>query len=440
VYVEYLIASVPVFVLFLSICQICLIAAAKLVVGHAATIATRSAIVVLEDDPEHYGGALRGSLGAGAAGEDNALRLLLQRLVGRAVAVSELGYESDGAGPRLQAIRNAAYVPLASLAPPLAFLDFSVGADRGSLGRMLRNRESRLASGLLLYGRAAASVTLREGPNSERVAHEPIDPQQTVTVRVAYLYACAVPIAARLVCRAGHDVLARFEDQAFGRAQHSDRRREADDAVRPRRINHRPTGYAVELPGLRLALLRSAQRFVVLEAEATLPNQGASYYQGGAASRGATGSARVARASTSSVPALEVGAPESTGGGASLAENAASPATDHGEAPEGTTGRTVIGEFPEYIQKANEKRARYFDSRPYDNEAVRWAANRQFLDTISSAGDQVYVSTPKPAVGRESSLAREVEYLTEQRGYRWINQWSLVPAAEAHWLRRRPRQ
>jgi hypothetical protein len=361
VYVECLVAFVPVLLLFLCICQLSFIAAAKLVVGHAAYAATRSAIVVLEDDPEHYAGASRGSLSEGDRAEGKTLEILLNRLGAGSAEVANPGDAFRG-GARLQTIRHAAYVPLAALAPPPQFLNFGLRANR-SLGGMLRNHGSHIAFGMLLYNRGAAAITVREAPHSQRVVSEAVPAQENVTVRVAYLYYCAVPIASRFVCKAGSDLV-----EALG----------AD---------------AVELPSLQLALLFSSARFVLVEAEATLPNQGATYYR----------RRRLAPANR-----------------------------DHDDAKPGPNGRTVIGEFPEYIDKANRKRASYFDIRPLSSqltEAERWAANRHFLDIITAAGDQIYLSIPKTQVERDSSLAREIEYLTKHKGYRWINQWSLVPAS-----------
>jgi hypothetical protein len=62
VYVEFLLAFLPVFLLFLAICQAAFLVAGKLVVNHAALVGARAAIVVLDDDPQHYDGAERGWL------------------------------------------------------------------------------------------------------------------------------------------------------------------------------------------------------------------------------------------------------------------------------------------------------------------------------------------------------------------------------------------
>jgi hypothetical protein len=57
VYVEFLVAFLPVLVFFMSLVQLADLQAASVVVQHAAFMATRAAIVVLPDDPAHYGGA-----------------------------------------------------------------------------------------------------------------------------------------------------------------------------------------------------------------------------------------------------------------------------------------------------------------------------------------------------------------------------------------------
>lgn len=56
VYVEFLIAFLPLFVFFLSLCQLAYVQAAHIVVQHAAVMATRAAAVVLPDDPAMYDG------------------------------------------------------------------------------------------------------------------------------------------------------------------------------------------------------------------------------------------------------------------------------------------------------------------------------------------------------------------------------------------------
>ena len=61
VYVEFLIAFLPIFFFFLALVQLAFVQTANLVVKHAATKAARAAVVVLPDDPQYYGGVPVGS-------------------------------------------------------------------------------------------------------------------------------------------------------------------------------------------------------------------------------------------------------------------------------------------------------------------------------------------------------------------------------------------
>jgi hypothetical protein len=61
VYVEFLVAFLPVLTCFECLLQLAGLQAARLVTQHAATCAARAAAVVLHDDPAHYGGVAAGS-------------------------------------------------------------------------------------------------------------------------------------------------------------------------------------------------------------------------------------------------------------------------------------------------------------------------------------------------------------------------------------------
>jgi len=67
------------------------------------------------------------------------------------------------------------------------------------------------------------------------------------------------------------------------------------------------------------------------------------------------------------------------------------------------SGRTVLGHFPEYIQKARARGASYFDiGKDAWNgltNAERWGANQHFLDMIVSFRDRVLLSLPKGDIG-----------------------------------------
>lgn len=61
VYVEFLIAFLPIFFFFLALVQLIFVQTANLITKHAAVKAARAAVVVLPDDPKHYGGVPVGS-------------------------------------------------------------------------------------------------------------------------------------------------------------------------------------------------------------------------------------------------------------------------------------------------------------------------------------------------------------------------------------------
>ncbi len=61
VYVEFLIAFLPIFFFFLALVQLAFVQTANLIVKHAASKAVRAAAVVLPDDPKYYGDVPVGS-------------------------------------------------------------------------------------------------------------------------------------------------------------------------------------------------------------------------------------------------------------------------------------------------------------------------------------------------------------------------------------------
>jgi hypothetical protein len=84
-------------------------------------------------------------------------------------------------------------------------------------------------------------------------------------------------------------------------------------------------------------------------------------------------------------------------------------------------GQTVLGHFPEYMEKASELGARQF-SIPEKiwngmSDAERWTANTKFLDRTISRGDDIILATPLDKVRPGSYYARELEYLSA-KGYR----------------------
>jgi RHS repeat-associated protein len=99
-----------------------------------------------------------------------------------------------------------------------------------------------------------------------------------------------------------------------------------------------------------------------------------------------------------------------------------------------SSGDTVLGHLSpnNYIDKAKRLGASYFDIGAVWNtltETQRWHANSHFLDIIAARGDRVLLSVPSYSMKRPSYLEREVDYLVNEKGYQWVNQWALKPGA-----------
>jgi len=62
VYVEFLIAFLPVFCFFLALVQFSLLELINMMLKHTAEQTVRAAIVIIHDDPQYYGGAAMGSV------------------------------------------------------------------------------------------------------------------------------------------------------------------------------------------------------------------------------------------------------------------------------------------------------------------------------------------------------------------------------------------
>ncbi len=140
-FLEFLVAFIPVWLFFLSIVQLALIATASLIVQHAADSAARAAVVVFSDDPKEY----------------------------------------EGRDAMLDAVRKAAVAPLTPLAPT------RLGA-RSSIASAIDS----VSPSASLYSDAALSLSfpaLADGPKGKEI-----------NVRVSYAYACQVPLARLLVC------------------------------------------------------------------------------------------------------------------------------------------------------------------------------------------------------------------------------------------------
>jgi RHS repeat-associated protein len=83
-------------------------------------------------------------------------------------------------------------------------------------------------------------------------------------------------------------------------------------------------------------------------------------------------------------------------------------------------GTTVLGHFPQYLQKAEELGARRFNipTAVWNKmtSSDKWAANQKFLDRIIKRGDEVILSDRISKVKPGSTLEREIRYLLD-KGY-----------------------
>ncbi len=280
VYVEFLVAFMPIFLLFLGICQLSLVTIAQMLVQHSASMSVRTAIVVLEEDPAEYDGAPRGSLTEGEPDSETHWFTLVKKLkewegdsggaVGQAVnsltsGISQMGLNSDegseessGAtdndnpqqGARMRPIRNAAYLPLLSLAPSRDAVEKTANIRAGVKAGWIDDIEFSTA-----YTEAAASVSLQDEAGSDELVAEPIDHAAPITVRVAYLYHCTIPVVRTMMCKKLTDILGTDADSE--------------------RLNLPTT----EAPGELRKSTKESARYLLLQGEATLPNQGAFYYR-----------------------------------------------------------------------------------------------------------------------------------------------------------------
>lgn len=264
--VEFLIAFISIFVLFLGFIQLALLAVGSLVVQHAAVRAARTAAVVLDDDPVHYGNAERRNLLADGTA-DLAWEQRLAEQVGNTDDAAQpdpmprhLGY----GGVRMAAIGRAAFAVLAAIAPAPGRVFEWLGQEHASVaGALGTGFAGRALHGLTFHAPLTTAVTFPIAPGSTELRMGTLSPDAPVTVRVTHLFDCAVPISAALLC----NTLAWNPDR--GRLEWLDQAAEDRAAFDELR----------SAPGARdhslLALARA--RFTILRAEATFPAQSAPY-------------------------------------------------------------------------------------------------------------------------------------------------------------------
>ncbi len=282
-YVEFLLAFIPLFIMFLGMVQMALMYAADLVVQHSATTAARAAAVVIDDDPQYYDGADRMDVGSfGVTSSEDVLTSIVS-IFGGDPSIGGIG--TSPGGPRMSAIRTAASMPLMAVSPSFGQL-----VDSDSVRTAIGDPTSRGATGLLVYNSAAMAVTFPTAPGatSYRTSFEEGD--QAVT-RVTYLFHCGVPVVNRMMCEtypslrlgpaaaAIEQIIHDLGDGtlSFDAAMEAIRRA---DQSRQRHERDNPGLQELEAAGandLMYLTWATGARFKVLRAEASMPVQYARY-------------------------------------------------------------------------------------------------------------------------------------------------------------------
>lgn len=279
VYVEFLIAFFPMFLLFLGLCQLALVAAAEAVVRHSAFSAVRSAIVTLDDRSEQFKDVECGNLSAGNAKKVPGIEAVVEKLAERSeksgarstrreasnvgvrlgssiglgfgAAIENIRDEMDAIfhmfnrqhGARMVPIRAAALLPLLPLAPKPG----GTRAQTDSVANALQVIDADQINSAIEYTASATAVTVHDTEGTAALAPGAFEANSLVNVRVRYVFRCGVPVVRMLMCRSLKDVLA---DESW----HEQAQNKLSNLVGP------------------------GVRFKLLTATATIPNQGAHYY------------------------------------------------------------------------------------------------------------------------------------------------------------------
>lgn len=284
-YVEFLLAFIPLFIMFLGMVQMALMYAGDLVVQHSATTAARAAAVVIDDDPRYYEGAPRMRVDGGpSTGAEDAIGSILRLFGGGGGGGGGGGIGAPG-GPRVAAIRQAASLPLVAISPSMDQL-----IDSDSVRTAIGSPEGRGATGLLLYNSSAMAVTFPTSPGATSYRGSFGERDQAIA-RVTYLFHCGVPLASRLMCEsypslrlgpaaaAIEGIVRDLRDGTLSFDEAMARLRRADES-RTRHERDNPAIDELEAAGandLMYLTWATGARFKVMRAEASMPVQSARY-------------------------------------------------------------------------------------------------------------------------------------------------------------------
>jgi hypothetical protein len=279
VYAEFIIAFVPFFLMFLGGVQLALIAQARVVVQHAASLAVRSAVVNIDDDPVFYEDGKRKELST--QGEGKGADKSQNLLEGLSKQGAPKGAKSESSGSeRLNKVRNASYLPLSAIGPSHEqVLQWFTGAltlagGKHSLQQTLGDAPlMRVLTNIAIYTRVASALTFPKALGSDELRHpdQAWRDAETVRVRVTYLFPCTVPLVRAMACRSlsGIEQLnLRSAARAIGK---SNEKKEPFDQA----LDELAHAEWADMQKLLYALPN--ERFLALRGEAALPNQGAPY-------------------------------------------------------------------------------------------------------------------------------------------------------------------
>jgi hypothetical protein len=334
---EFVIALLPILLLFLGFTQYCFLAMARLSVRHAAALAARAAVVVIEEADADGGGApgapgsIYGSSSAGAVefgggpssgpAAISAAQYDVSALSGGgsrdksgAQNLQDLLGGGERSSSRIKQIRSAAFWPLLSISPDLTQDGIQVtgqlpgeAVDRHKLKQAIGESDYRRIMGSLMYAMGAVALTFPREPGGSEFAQAFDDPHAPLTVRVSYLFRCQVPVVSLVMCSSGSALMfgdALRDTFRFGSlgsvvgevpTRPEDLPKWTDDwkqseAVRQRsqaRIDafkgHEAEFKEVEWPFMLDTLLAlPGARYMIVSGEGSLPLQGARYYRRGA--------------------------------------------------------------------------------------------------------------------------------------------------------------